>query len=51
VFAIALLFGMFSLVCGVWELASGIELRRAGKHEPGETRKTPHEGFGRRHAA
>jgi len=32
-------------------LVAGIELRRAGKDQPGETRSARHWGFGRMHAA
>jgi uncharacterized membrane protein HdeD (DUF308 family) len=28
---VALLFGLFSLIAGIWMLVQGIELRRAGK--------------------
>jgi uncharacterized membrane protein HdeD (DUF308 family) len=50
-FALALLFGMFALVYGAWVLTAGIELRRAGKEEPAETRNARHWGFGHTHAA
>jgi uncharacterized membrane protein HdeD (DUF308 family) len=48
-FALALLFGLFTLIYGVWELVAGIELRQADKTERGETRETPHRGFKDRH--
>jgi len=48
---LALLFGMFNLIYGVWQLALGIEVRRTGKTELGEAGKTPHSVFGHRHAA
>lgn len=48
-FALALLFGLFTLVYGVCALVAGIELRQISTTEPGETRKTPHWGFRDRH--
>jgi uncharacterized membrane protein HdeD (DUF308 family) len=51
-FALALLFGLFTLIYGVWALVSGIELRRQDrKAAPEESRKTAHWGFRDRHAA
>lgn len=50
-FALALLFGLFALIYGVWELVSGIQLRQIREGEPGEPRKTPHWSLRDRHAA
>jgi uncharacterized membrane protein HdeD (DUF308 family) len=51
-FALALLFGLFSLIYGVWALVSGIELHgQVRAAEPAEPRKTPHWGLSDRHAA
>ena len=51
-FTLALLFGLFTLVYGVAELVSGIELRRQiPTTEAGQPRKTPHWGLKDRHAA
>ena len=39
---LALLFGLFSLIAGIWMLVQGIELRRAGKTlDPAAQGKTP----------
>jgi uncharacterized membrane protein HdeD (DUF308 family) len=39
---LALLFGLFSLIFGIWILAQGIELHRTGKTlDPGAREKTP----------
>ncbi len=39
---LALLFGLFSLIAGIWMLVQGIELRRTGKTlDPGAREKTP----------
>jgi uncharacterized membrane protein HdeD (DUF308 family) len=48
---LALLFGMFNLIYGVWQLTLGIEVRRTAKTELGEAGKTPHSVFRHRHAA
>ena len=51
-FTLALLFGLFTLVYGVAELVSGIELRRQiPKTESEQPGKTPHWGLRDRHAA
>ena len=51
-FALALLFGLFTLIYGAWALVSGIELRHQDrKAEPDEPRKTPHWSLRDRHAA
>ena len=50
-FTLALLFGLFTLVYGIAELTSGIELRRQlPQAESGQPGKTPHRGL-HRHAA
>ena len=39
---LALLFGLFSLIAGIWMLVQGIELRRTGKTlDPAAREKTP----------
>jgi uncharacterized membrane protein HdeD (DUF308 family) len=39
---LALLFGLFSLIAGIWMLVQGIELRRTGKTlDPAAQEKTP----------
>jgi hypothetical protein len=39
---LALLFGLFSLIAGIWMLVQGIELRRTGKTlDPGAREKDP----------
>jgi uncharacterized membrane protein HdeD (DUF308 family) len=48
---LALLFGMFNLIYGVWQLTLGIEVRRTGKTMLGEAGTTPHSLFRHRHAA
>lgn len=48
---LALLFGMFNLIYGVWQLTLGIEVRRAGKTELGEAGKTSHSVFRHGHPA
>jgi uncharacterized membrane protein HdeD (DUF308 family) len=50
-FTLALLFGLFTLIYGVWELVSGIELRQISKAEPERPRKTSHWGFRDKRAA
>jgi uncharacterized membrane protein HdeD (DUF308 family) len=51
-FTLALLFGLFTLVYGVAELVSGIELhRQIPTTESEQPRKTPHWGLRDRHAA
>ncbi len=39
---LALLFGLFSLIAGIWMLVQGIELRRTGETpDPAAREKTP----------